>query len=235
MRFIDTFAKWVFMLCLPVLLLTASIALAVNSPQVYEHGFEKYNISRATGLSRPELSKAAAGLIRYFNSDKEYISLIVVKDGAPFRLFNEREVAHLKDVKALFWRDYRALLVTLIYTLSYAGACLFLWKDRRKLGWGLIGGSGITLAMILALGLGTLLDFNQLFWQFHLISFTNKFWQLDPTKDYLIMLFPQGFWYDMTMLIALMAAAGAVILGGAGVFLRLAGRKAPAKAVIRSR
>jgi integral membrane protein (TIGR01906 family) len=71
---------------------------------------------------------------------------------------------------------------------------------------------------MLVLGVGTLLNFNQLFLQFHLLSFTNELWQLDPSQDYLIMLFPRGFWYDTTLLCALATAAGAIILGGVGGF-----------------
>jgi len=80
---------------------------------------------------------------------------------------------------------------------------------------------------MLALGLGTLLGFDQLFWQFHLISFANELWMLDPTKDYLIMLFPQGFWYDATLFCALSTAGLAIILGGvAGGYLLVSRRRA---------
>jgi integral membrane protein (TIGR01906 family) len=72
---------------------------------------------------------------------------------------------------------------------------------------------------MLALGLGALLNFNQLFLQFHLLSFTNELWQLDPTRDYLIMLFPSVFWYDTTLFCALATAVGAVVLGGVGFFI----------------
>ena len=225
MKVLSIFAKSLFILCLPVLLLTASIAWAANSLWLYEYGFEKYNVSQTTGLAQSELGKAAAGLIRYFNSGEETISLTVVKDGGPFDLFNEREVAHLRDVKGLFWLDYWVLLGTLIYTLSYAGIGLFRWKDRRQLARGLVGGGGLTLALILALGLGALFNFDQLFLLFHLISFANEFWMLDPTKDYLIMLFPQGFWYDATLFCAIVTIAGAVVLGGVGIYLIFAGRE----------
>ena len=216
MRIAGIAAKWLFMLCLPILLLTASIGWAANSLWLYKYGFEKYNISQATGLAEPELEKAASGLISYFNSDEDYISLTVVKDGEPFELFNQREIIHLKDVKGLIWLDYWVLLGTLVYVLAYAGVSLF-WRKRRywrRLAWGVVGGSGITLALMLALGLGTLLGFEQLFWQFHLISFTNELWLLDPTKDYLIMLFPQGFFYDTALFCALATGGGAVVLGG---------------------
>jgi len=222
-RILGLAAQWLFIPCLPVLLLMASIGGAVNSLWLYKYGFEKYSVGQTTGLTEVELEKAAKGLIGYFNSDEEHISLIVVKDGQPFELFNQREVIHLRDVKGLIWLDYWVLLGLLIYTLGYAGFSLF-WRKRRywrRLAWGVAGGGGITLALMLALGLGMLLGFDQLFLQFHLISFTNSFWQLDPTTDYLIMLFPQGFWYDATLFCALATAFGAVVLGGvAGVYLK---------------
>jgi hypothetical protein len=60
-------ARWLFILCLPVLLLTVSIALAVNSQWLYEHGFNKCDVHQTTGLADSELKKAASGLISYFN------------------------------------------------------------------------------------------------------------------------------------------------------------------------
>ena len=79
--------------------------------------------------------------------------------------------------------------------------------------------SWVTLGLMLLLGLSTMLNFDQLFLQFHLLSFTNDFWLLDPSRDYLIMLFPGGFWYDAMLCIAAATAVGAVLLGGTGIFL----------------
>ena len=222
-------AKWLFILCLPILLLTASIGWEVNSTWLYKYGFEKYNVSQTTGIAEVELDKAATGLTSYFNSGAKYISLSVIKDGETFELFNQREVVHLRDVKGLIRLDYWVLLGTLIYTLSYAGVSL-LWQRKRywrRLAWGTISGGGITLALMLAIGLGILLNFDQLFLRFHLLSFTNELWQLDPTRDYLIMLFPQGFWYDAAIFCALATVGLAIILGGvAGGYLIFSKRKA---------
>jgi integral membrane protein (TIGR01906 family) len=218
MRIVSIVTKWLFILCLPVLLLTASLGWAVNSLWLYEYGFEKYNISQVTGLADSELEKAASGLISYFNSNEEYISLTVTKDGEPFELFNQREIIHLKDVKGLIWLDYWVLLGTLVYVLAYAGVCL-LWRKPsywRRLAWGVVGGGGLTLALMLALVFG----FSSLFWQFHVISFSNEFWLLDPTKDYLKMLFPDGFFYDAILFGTLGTAGLVIILGGvAGGYL----------------
>jgi len=224
-------AKWLFILCLPILLLTASIGWGVNSQWLYTYGFEKY---QTTDLAQSELEKAATGLISYFNSGEANISLTVIKDSEPFELFNQREVVHLRDVKRLIRLDYWVLLGTLIYALGYTGISLFWWKDWRRLAWGAVSGSGITLALMLAIGLGILLNFDQLFYQFHLLSFTNEFWQLDPARDYLIMLFPGGFWYDAAIFCALATVGLAIILGVvAGGYLVFTRKRATPKEAVR--
>lgn len=216
MKYIGHITRWIFILCLPLVLLSGSIAWVANSLWLYESGFEKYDISQATGLAEPELEKAARGLISYFTSGEEQINIILEKEDQPFALFNEREIIHLKDVKGLFRLDYFVFLGTLVYLLGFGGYSLLRGKREglRRLARGVIWGSGITLGTMAALGLGTLVGFDRLFWQFHLISFANDFWLLDPATDYLVMLFPQGFWYDVTLVCALSTAAMAIILGG---------------------
>ncbi len=227
MRVLTTVTHWVFILSIPPLLLTATIGWAVNSHWLYNSGFQKYNVSRTTTLEPAELAKVATGLINYFNSAEEYLSLTVIKDDQPLQLFTWEEIIHLKDVKGLIRLNYLVLLGTVIYSLLYTRVSLFWHKHqhRRRLAWGTLAGSGVTLALMLALGLGTLLNFNRLFLQFHLISFTNEFWS---AEGYMRLLFPQDFWYDAVMLCAGIISVLAVILGGiAGAYL-LATRKARA-------
>ncbi len=77
---------------------------------------------------------------------------------------------------------------------------------------------GILVALAIV---STLADFRQAFTQFHFIAFTNELWMLDPTKDYLIMLFPERFWYDATLFCGGIIVGLAVILGGiGGVYLK---------------
>jgi hypothetical protein len=40
---------------------------------------------------------------------------------------------------------------------------------------------------------------------------------LDPRTDYLIMLYPEGFWLDATLRIAMLSAVEALVLGGVGL------------------
>ncbi len=226
MRVLSNIAKWLFIFSLPALLISAAINFEFNSLWLYRNGFEKYDVSEATGLDKVELEKVAGGLIEYFNSGDEYISLTVVKDGEPLELFNQREVAHLKDVKALVQLNLRLLVGTAAYVGVYAGISLF-WRRkryRRQLAWSAVIGSSIALGMIIALGAGSvLLDFSELFTRFHFVAFTNELWMLNPATDYLIMLFPEGFWYDSAVLLGQITAAAAGILCGiGGLYLRRA-------------
>lgn len=214
MKYLPAITRWLFTLCLPLLLISAGLALAFNSLWLYNYGFEKYDVGQTTGLAETELEKAARGLINYFNSDEEDISLTVTKDGQPFRLFNEREVGHLRDVKGLVLLDYRVLLATGLYALVFAGLSLLWWRDWRQLVRGAMWGGGLTLALMAVLRVVTLFGFDQFFRQFHLLSFSNDLWMLDPSRDYLIMLFPRGFWYDATQFIALGVGTAAALMAG---------------------
>ena len=226
MKALSIIANWLFVLCLPCLLLSGSIAWAVNSLWLYERGFVKYDIVRVTDIPQPELNKAAQGLIAYFNSSGNApIDIVVIKGGQPFTLFNQREVAHLKDVKGLFQLDYKILAVTLVYVLAYAGVCVFRRRWRR-LATSVAFGSGLTLAIMLALWIVSLVDFEGFFIQFHLIAFSNNLWELNPYTDYLLMMFPEGFWNDAVIFIAAGAAGVAVALGGVAGWYFLAKRKA---------
>ncbi|MFC1912897.1 DUF1461 domain-containing protein [Chloroflexota bacterium] len=228
MKIPATVAKWILILSLPLLLLTASIAWAANSLWVYQSGFERHDISQTTGLAESELEAAARGLIRYFNSSEEHISITVEKDSQQFELFTPEEIIHFRDVKELFRLDYYLLLGTLIYILGYAGVNLF-WQRKRhwqRLARGGAAGSGITLALLLVLGLlGAFFDFGQIWVWFHLLSFDNPHWS---APGYMLLLFPQGFWYDTALLCGGITAGLAAILGGVSGGYLLATRKSRA-------
>lgn len=212
-------ARWLFVLCLPFLLLTASIWWAANSHWLYTSGFDRYDVAQTTGLSQAELEQIATELIDYFNSGEEFVNITASKDGQSFELFTEDEILHFRDVKGLFRLDFYVLLGTGIFVAGYAVTSL-LWRRPqywRGLAKATLIGGGITLVLMLALGIGTLLDFDQLFLQFHLLSFSNEFWS---TEGYMVLLFPRDFWYNTAIYCAAATAGVAVILGGvAGGYL----------------
>ena len=214
---INIISRVVFILCIPFLLLTAVIAIAFNSVALYEYGFDKYDVASTTGLARTELVKSAKVLISYFNSGEEYIDLTVEKDGVEFELFTREEAVHMKDVKGLVRLDYGVLTGTFVYLLAYAGVSLYKKKDGGFIARNLLIGSVVNLGLILVLWLGSVWNFDELFYQFHLMAFSNDFWS---AEGYMLKLFPGGFWYDATLFCIFGMAAAASFLGLiAGSFL----------------
>jgi len=219
-------AKWLFIISMLILLVSASLAWAVNSLWLYQYGAEKNNVRQTLAysgleLTDLELERIYAGLISYFNSNEEYISLTVVEAGQPFNLFTPEETIHFKDVKGLIWLDYYLLLGTLVYVLAYAGVCRF-WRKRRywrHLAWGVVGGGGITLALMLVLALGIHFGFRQLFDQFHLLFFRNFYYS---AEGFMLLLFPEPFFNYAALFCAGITSGLALILGGiAGSYLLL--------------
>jgi len=208
-------AYWLFIICLPVLLLTSTVRLGMTSTRIYEYGFDKYYVSQVTGLDRAQLSGIAKRLVDYFNSKVETPQIEVVKDGEEFELFHDYELIHLQDVKGLVRIDHRVQAASLAYIIIYA-LLFLLWRKGRwqDLAKGVRWGSALTLILIAVLGIASIFSFEQLFIQFHLISFSNPYWMLDPSKDYLIMLFPEPFWQDIALFGGGAIVAGAFILGG---------------------
>ncbi len=231
MRILIITAKWLFILCLPILLMSASLSWAVNSLWLYTYGYEKYNVSQTTGIAEVELEKAATGLISYFNSDEEYISLSVIKDGEPFELFTNHEIIHLWEVKILFQLVYYLLGGSLAFVIIYS---LVMLLRRRGSSWriltsGVLTGSILTLGLVGALALGAVVAFGPLFWWFHEIAFVffeGRYWIPDQSWHLHIM-FPGGFWYDAALFCALATVGLAIILGGvAGGYLWATRRRA---------
>jgi integral membrane protein (TIGR01906 family) len=223
-KILGVITQWLFILCLPVLLFTASLAWEVNSRWLYNYGFQKYSVVQSPELKEFPLEQIADELIDYFNSDEEYVSITVTVEGETFPLFTPEETIHYKDVKDLIRLDYWLLGGTLAYVLAYAAFCLF-WRRKRhwqQLAWALVGGGGLTIALMLMLGLGALFGFNELFWRFHHIFFTNPFWY---AQGYMLKLFTDDFFYDCVIFCALGSGGLALILGGLGGGYLLSTRK----------
>jgi integral membrane protein (TIGR01906 family) len=215
-----TSVRWLLSIAIPFLLLASSISIVANTITLYRYGFSTYNISSVTGIDDTELDRAAAGLISYFHSGEEYIDITVKKDGKDFTLFNERETQHLKDVKDLFVLGYHIAAGALAICLACIAVLLILWRDRREIGKALLQGGILTLSIMAILAIVMVVDFDNFFYRFHLLSFANDLWLLDPTKDYLLMMFPQGFWFDAALTCAIVTAIGAVIFGVGGWLLK---------------
>ena len=200
MRIVRGIVYWSLVFCLPVLLITSTLCWEVNELRLYEYGFDKYEISQSTGIERSQLRDVARHLIDYFNLKVNTAQIAVGEEGGEFNLFNERELVHLQDVRSLIQLDYWVQNVALLILII----CVFVLFFGFKAGWrmvikGLFWGSMVTVGLMVVLALWALFGFERFFLLFHVVSFSNDYWMLDPSRDYLIRLFPGGFFYDAAM------------------------------------
>ena len=70
-KMVATFFGPIFVACVPLFLVTVAVSWAFNDPGLYYRGFQKYNVSRVTGINESDLRQVGAELRSYFNSGNE--------------------------------------------------------------------------------------------------------------------------------------------------------------------
>ena len=211
-----------FVVAIPIFLITASVTWAVNDLRLYTYGFDKYDIPQATGIEREGLIEAGREIRAYFNTRQEPLEVRAQVFGQDRRIFSTREVLHMRDVKHLIWGVYTLAGLAFLFLLGMViGGFIRMGRHFPPvLSQWVLWGSEATVGLIALFGLVALVAFDQLFLLFHKISFANDLWRLDPHRDYLLIMFPQGFWFDATIFTAFLTIGGAGLLAAvAGVYL----------------
>lgn len=228
MQSVERWVGWAAAIALGLLLVTTNVRFAANSLWLYEQLFERNRVPERTGLTMAELSKVGETIQDYFASDEEPLHVEATINGETIDLFNEEEVAHMADVKALFLRTYRVQWLSAGVLFAAIGFVAY----RRRSGavpvvalW-LMRGSVIIGAAIVAIGLASVVAFRQVFLLFHYIGFPQGNFTFDPNTTWLVRVFPTGFWSDMTFVIGGLTLVQAAVLF---VSARLAKRRALAE------
>lgn len=202
-------------LSVPVFLITLTIQGLVGAQALYDYGFRKYDIAREVGISQQDLERVVApAFIHYFRSNQESLQIHVLAKGQERDLFTEREIVHMRDVKGLVRLDGRLMWASFAIGAGYllAGVLLVRRGFGLRLARRAMAGGALTIVLLAALGIGLLVGFDSLFVQFHLISFSNDFWLLDPAQNYLVAMFTEGFFQDAALLFATLVLVEAGML-----------------------
>lgn len=172
--------------------------LRLNSPQVI-------------GMRDADVYRYAEHTAAYLRGSLQDPNLGVALNGAQRWLLNEREVLHMQDVQQLFiWARYFLGLLILVLILWGLWACRW-GRFQAYLGTLKRGAIGaILIGALFALLISN--DFNQSFTLFHLLSFSNDLWLLDPATDLLINLLPEQFFATAALQTALRAGALLLLL-----------------------
>ncbi len=213
-RALPTVLSTIVALAVPVVLLGNGLWLLTNDWYVHAEyarpGFpdDRYGLTRA---ERTALAIVGLDAIQPFNGrGVEVLREARLPDGTP--AFNEREVAHMDDVRGLVGKVFLAHALAVGAIVLAALAAYFL-QAKGVLARGLFRGSVLTLGIAAAIGIYMLANFDDFFVQFHEALFEPNTWRF-PSSDTLIRLYPDAFWSDFGAVLAGFVVLQAVALGG---------------------
>jgi len=143
------------------------------------------------------------------NDTLDDLQQLVFENGDP--IYIERELTHLEDVKTVLQGVLRVF---------YGAAAVFVLGGliARMRGWqeiylnAIYLGGKITAGLLVTILLLTLVSFQALFTNFHLLFFEGGSW-LFFYSDTLIRLFPVQFWQDIFLVFGILTLAGGILLG----------------------
>ncbi|MBM4415515.1 MAG: DUF1461 domain-containing protein [Chloroflexi bacterium] len=216
-------ASALFVVAAMLFLVLSNVRIVALEPRVYGYSFSTYDAPGVTGIDRAQLDLAARDIVRYFRDDRDLLTTRVEVDGEEQALFTPKEALHMRDVKALFDRVFRVHELAFAYVVAYVGA-VFVWARERpltQLARLCMWAGALTVGVLAAGATATLVGFDALFRQFHLLSFANDFWELDPARDHLVQMFPRDFWFNVTLGVGVAAMLEGALLMLLGVSLRL--------------
>jgi len=210
----------VITLALPAFLVLTNVRLLTSQAYLrYEYGKPGFpEPARFTLEERREFARAS---VAYLLTDSSIETLRDLADeGEP--IYNERELRHMEDVKALTSKAFPLQVILGLFLLALVGGMVYRSGESRRAALrGLTGGAVLTWVILVGLTLLVVFNFDWFFTRFHLIFFEGDTWLFSAT-DTLIRLFPPQFWFDASLLTGALTLAQAAVVGAVAWFF---GRK----------
>ena len=98
----ETLTGILFGLSLIVFLLLSSIDMNCFNVTFFEEQYRELNTAESLQMPQEDLMKATTTLLDYLRGDVDSIEVDVRINGVPQEAFNDREKAHMVDVRALY-------------------------------------------------------------------------------------------------------------------------------------
>ena len=199
-----------------IVLVITSLQVIGFHPDFYREQYQHRGTAEEIGVSFEDLMRVTTVLLDYTSGQRANLDIEVEVNGELQPFFNQREIDHMVDVRVLYHnvlliRDVLGLflIINLITTFLLEKRI-----DARNLLNGLLGVTVVLGAILMAIGLYAIVDFDTFWTQFHHVFFTNDLWLLDPRTDNLINLVPTGFFIDLivTIVTGFVVAMGSVVV-----------------------
>lgn len=187
-----------------ILLITSIEAVTYWTPGYYEKEYAKYGVLNDVHMEMDDLLDVTDEMMAYLRGSREDLHVPTIVDGQPREFFNDREIAHMEDVRGLFLGGLALRRISLGLIVACVILLLLLKADiRRVLPKMICIGSALFFAVLAVLAGIISTDFNQYFIMFHHIFFNNDLWMLNPDTDLLINIVPEPFFMDTAAHIAM--------------------------------
>ena len=187
-----------------ILLITSIEAVTYWTPGYYEKEYAKYGVLNDVHMEMDDLLDVTDEMMAYLRGSREDLHVPTIVDGQPREFFNDREIAHMEDVRGLFLGGLALRRISLGLIVACGILLLLLKADiRRVLPKMICIGSALFFAVLAVLTGIISTDFNQYFIMFHHIFFNNDLWMLNPDTDLLINIVPEPFFMDTAARIAM--------------------------------
>lgn len=198
MKYLNHFLGILCAFCLMIIFLITSVeAVTYWTPGYYEKEYEKYGVARDVNMEMGELLDVTDEMMAYLRGNREDLHVPTVVGGIRRDFFNEREIAHMEDVRGLFLAAIA--LRRVCAAIAVICVALLFWRKaqiRTLLPRMLCAGTVLFFALTALLAGIISTDFTKYFIIFHKIFFKNDLWILDPSTDLLINIVPEPFFVD---------------------------------------
>ncbi len=203
-----------FFLSIFLILLSTSILFNSFNLKFYEKQFNRLQLENELKISQSDYLNATNDLFQYINGKRAEITVRAIIDGVEQDVFNDKEKAHMVDVRNLFQSLKRLtiILLTIIF-----GILLIVYIRLKRETIRLVSTYRYALFIFLGglsiVGILMITQFN-LFWDlFHRILFSNDLWLLDPNTDFMIRMFPLELFKSMVFTIMGWFILGMFLIG----------------------
>jgi len=196
-------------------LLAGVICVQSTSLNFYTSEYRKLGVAEDIGISEADLEKATAILLDYTAGKRDDIVAEADFGGEQKEVFNDREKAHMIDVRELFL-DARNAAYVALGAAAVLLVLLFLFsKEKSAIFRGYRIGNYLFLAVFAAIALYAATDFSSFWTSFHHVFFTNDLWLLDPATGNLILMVPEQFFFDLVFrIVGWFAGIGILLYAG---------------------
>lgn len=204
MKYFQNFLGILCAFCLMIIFLITSIeAVAYWNPGYYEKEYTKYKVTENVNMEMEDLLIVTHEMMAYLRGNREDLHIRTAVGGVSREFFNEREIAHMEDVKGLFLAAIALRRVCLaIAALSIAVLVMLKAQLKLILPPMICIGTALFFAVTALLAGIISTDFTKYFIVFHKIFFRNDLWLLDSSTDLLINIVPEPFFVDTAARIA---------------------------------